>query len=841
MTDHSTIQVKAEQHALKMAQREAQNGFEYEYLFTYADEQNTPIYWKIRLKNHNTGDKWIRIFSQGQRGFITKEPDFNALYPVANGKKPLYALAQIDQAPKDAEIWLFEGEQKADLAQQLGVIASTCGGSGNVAATHLQPLADKTVVIWADNDKAGFKCRDELAQALQQIGCKVQFVDLDPLKLPEKGDIVDWHNAQQTNGLHPTLDDLQQLKRIPYMPPEPTKTLPNGLLAESMEWERGHFEVTEKGLFFVDVDKNGNYHEKYISSPILVLAKTRDKDSGGWGNLLQWRDDANHLHTWAVPAELFQTDGAELRKTLASNGLKIVPDKRGRDLLQCYLMSYPAEKMALCVDRVGWSGQAFVLPNKVIGQPKDGELIVYQSMSGIDSRYQCSGTLEQWRTEVSELAQSHSKLVFALSTAFSGQLLTLLEQTQGAGVHYKGGSSKGKTTALYVANSVWGSPRRFYRTWKATGNALDHTAHMHNDGFLGLDEIGEISNPKELGNLAYSLANGVGKSRMSRSLTAKATYEWLIMFLSTGEESLKQIMEQHGQRTKLGQEIRLLDIDVDHSPYGVFDQIDFAQDGAKQSRLITERANQYYGVAGIAWLEYLTSHKDAVTKQAKQLLKQYQHDLSSSYPEGHIQRVANSFAIIAVAGELATQAGITGWRQGRAFEAAYAVFQLWISNFEQVGDFEDRQILQRVRSFFEANGNARFDTLRQGRITPTEYSEMNESVESEQTIRAKTLYRVGYRQLNQQGKLIAFLVHPEQFKEVICGDFNPKKVAKTLVKHKWLDHEKGKSSKATRIQGIETNKPVRMYVFNESVFTYDIEQATNPYTQPPSIGKTVDI
>jgi uncharacterized protein (DUF927 family) len=106
------------------------------------------------------------------------------------------------------------------------------------------------------------------------------------------------------------------------------------------------------------------------------------------------------------------------------------------------------------------------------------------------------------------------------------------------------------------------------------------------------------------------------------------------MFLSTGEESLKQIMEQHGQRTKLGQEIRLLDIDVDSSPYGVFDQIDFAQDGAKQSRLLTERSNQYYGVAGIAWLEYLTSHKDAVTKQAKQLLKQYQHDLSKHYPEG---------------------------------------------------------------------------------------------------------------------------------------------------------------------------------------------------------------
>jgi hypothetical protein len=147
--------------------------------------------------------------------------------------------------------------------------------------------------------------------------------------------------------------------------------------------------------------------------------------------------------------------------------------------------------------------------------------------------------------------------------------------------------------------------------------------------------------------------------------------------------------------------------------------------------------------------------------------------------------------------------------------------------------------LEHVRAFFEANGNARFDTLRQGRITPTEYPEMNETVESEQTIRAKTLYRVGYRQLNQQGKLVAFLVHSQQFKESVCGDFDPKKVAKTLVKHKWLDHEKGKSTKPVR--GIETNKPVRMYVFNESVFTYDIEQATNPYAQPPNTGKTVDI
>ena len=70
-----------------------------------------------------------------------------------------------------------------------------------------------------------------------------------------------------------------------------------------------------------------------------------------------------------------------------------------------------------------------------------------------------------------------------------------------------------------------------------------------------LDEIGEIANPKELGNLAYSLSNGLGKARMSRHLTAKASCDWRVIFLSSGEENLKEIMEQNGQKTKLGQEI----------------------------------------------------------------------------------------------------------------------------------------------------------------------------------------------------------------------------------------------------------------------------------------------
>ena len=95
-----------------------------------------------------------------------------------------------------------------------------------------------------------------------------------------------------------------------------------------------------------------------------------------------------------------------------------------------------------------------------------------------------------------------------------------------------------------------------------------------------LDEIGEITYPKELGNIIYMLANGIGKGRMTKQITAKPMYQWKVIFLSSGEKSMKEIMLEQGQKTKLGQEIRLADIDIDQSQYGVFDCLDFAEDGA---------------------------------------------------------------------------------------------------------------------------------------------------------------------------------------------------------------------------------------------------------------------
>jgi len=592
----------------------------------------------------------------------------------------------------------------------------------------------------------------------------------------------------------------EAIARLPH-----TEPLPKGHLSKPFKWGDGRFHLLDSGLYFLETNNKGDDYKRYISSPIKVVALTRDNSSTSWGRLLEWYDPDGIKHLQAVSMEFFQSDGVELRKALSYQGMTIAPDAKARSLLQSYLMSYPVEQRALCVDRVGWHDEVYVLPHCEVGQSKDNDLIVYQAIHGLDNRYQSNGTLIQWREEVSKLAQNHSKLVCAISTAFAGQLLGPLEQQNGAGVHFVGKSSKGKSTALFLGCSVWGKPSRFYRTWRATGNALEHTAYMHNDSFLALDEIGEIANPKELGNIVYMLANGLGKARLNKQITAKPAFNWKLIFLSSGEEGLKDIMAKHGQKAKLGQEIRLIDIDVDQSEYGVFDSIDFASDGAMQSRMLVEHSNMYYGEAGIAWLEYLCSDKHEIIKQARQLWEQYREPLIDGHSEGHIIRVANTFALIATAGELATQAGITGWESGAAFSAIQAVFEQWLGSFDRVGNYEDMEILAQIKAFFEAHGNSRFE----GMTPDAEHLD-------------KVINRVGYWKIENGEK--KYLVYPEQFKKELCKGLNPKRVGKLLIQRGWLDHlNNGKSTKLTRgIDGMP--KAIPMYVFNEKVLTDDLDE-----------------
>lgn len=60
-----------------------------------------------------------------------------------------------------------------------------------------------------------------------------------------------------------------------------------------------------------------------------------------------------------------------------------------------------------------------------------------------------------------------------------------------------------------------------------------------------------------------------------------------------------------------------------------------------------------------------------------------------------------------MAGELATEYGLTGWGVGGAAKAAAECFQWWLSSRSK-GNDERRQILEAVSAFIDLHGDSRF-------------------------------------------------------------------------------------------------------------------------------------
>ena len=533
-------------------------------------------------------------------------------------------------------------------------------------------------------------------------------------------------------------------------------------LNEPMIYSDGRFELYHDGLFFVkyndDDPANITFKSKaFVCSPIEVIAKTRDTGSTTWGRLLQWRDDDNVKHQWSMPLSLLQGDAREYRKELASQGLNITTNPRQRSYLDAYIQNYPIHKRARCVDRLGWDGEQYILPDGAIGGDNDKELIVYQSANSLNSTLAQQGDLTQWRNELCQPLAEQSRFVFSIACAFAGQLLEPLGSDSG-GFHFLGSSSMGKSLSLKVAASVWGNPDRYVKTWRSTDNALEGTASEHNDSFLPLDEVSE-GNPTILGNIIYMLGNGQGKGRSTTTGHNRIAKTWRIIFLSNGEKTIQQEMAQAGKKTNAGVEVRVAHIDADAGKgLKTFDSLVLAKTSEAQADKINELSHAYYGSAGIAWLEHITSDKTATTATAGQLVGDFMSQYSDLKAQAH--RVAKRFAIVSAAGELATQAGITGWQVGQATTAVMTCLDNWLDNYGRDGEHEQRQIIEHIKAFIEQHGSSRFQPCY--RNTRLDFEE-------------RTPNRVGYRNMETGD----YYFSKETFDKV-CAPFSKKKVLQVL-------------------------------------------------------------
>lgn len=450
--------------------------------------------------------------------------------------------------------------------------------------------------------------------------------------------------------------------------------------------------------------------QQWVCTPIHMDAVTTSETDGDYGRLLRFRTVRGGWKTWAMPSELLGGDGSEIKAYLWGEGARI---EHGQDwAVLKFLKQDPPNKRIQCATATGWAGdpngkrRAFVLPTDVIGPGAAG--VVFQS-TRYENDYTTRGDLDTWRAEVAAMAVGNPLLCLAMCAAFAGPVLRRVNGESG-GVHLVGRGSTGKSTAVDVACSVWGG-ETFKRSWRATANGMEGAAVNFNDGLLALDEVGEADG-KAIGGIVYALGNGVGKQRAGRSGRARPVHRWRCSVISSGELTIEGFMLRHGQQVMAGHKVRMLDVEANRK-FGLFDTLHHHASGSLMSEAVKQSGLTHYGKPGREFLEHFT-RDDADMLEALEAIKALP-DLQPGTNEGQATRAARRFAIFGLAGELATQYGVTGWPQGEAIRAAAVGLKSWLSllgSQHLSGDGMERgQVLTAVAEFLERHGDARFSDV----------------------------------------------------------------------------------------------------------------------------------
>jgi putative DNA primase/helicase len=553
------------------------------------------------------------------------------------------------------------------------------------------------------------------------------------------------------------------------------------------------FRMTPRGLYWISAEDDKP--PTWLSPPFEIVAQTRNAEGRDWGLLLRWFDPDGVMHEWAMPHAALGGRADEIWQTMLGGGLTISSTRGGREKLAHYLSTATSSVRARAVARTGWyiapPVAAFVLPNKTYGESAY-ERIRWQTANQGETLYRVASSLEEWRNAIGRRCTGNPRLAMCVSAAFAAPLLRLAEEPGGV-VHLVGTSQSGKTTLQHAAGSVWGrGPINGYlRSWRTTTNNLEATAEAHCDALLCLNELGEV-NAREVSASAYMLGNGSGKGRARRDGSPRPVAQWIVLVLSSGEIGLAdKIAEDGNKRTHAGQEVRFVDIPADaEAGHGVFENLHGAANGGELAEQLRQAALKCYGTPIRRFLDLLIQCYRSDLQRLVDRLKKSRDDflgrLIIAPVSGQVRSVCSRFALIAAGGELASEFGITGWRDGEADRAAEACFRSWLDRRGTTGDKEIETGIRQVRAFIEAYGDSRFFAAWE--CDPE-----------------RVVNRAGFRKSTAAGW--EYYVLPEQWKGELARGYDSSALAFAMIKRGLMVGKDGKSSIPLRVRG----QDVRVY------------------------------
>jgi putative DNA primase/helicase len=440
--------------------------------------------------------------------------------------------------------------------------------------------------------------------------------------------------------------------------------------------------------------------DRRIGRPAWKLATSETAEEGHYGLVVEILDLSGRRRVVTVDRGDLIGDGRAALAHLERCGAGIVDDR----LYLGWLRQGPPERRVVTVRRVGWTDdfRSFVLPDRTLG---DG-VAVFADQGARRGDFKKEGEFVPWR-EAAALAAGNPLMMVTISAAFAAPLLGPLGLPS-CGLHIVGPSGLGKTTAALVAASAWGRGVEvggYFRTWSATVNGIEALAVERCDAPLVLDEIGAGTGAREeVEALIYRLAGGVGRARARRDGTAQHVRTWRTVVLSTGEVGLE---DRLAASLPPGAKGRFLELRLGAG--SLIRELNGFATVADLVRWVRGATARHYGHAGPMFVERaLGLGPDELKKRYREVRLRFEARTPVE------DRAANTFALLALAGELAREFDIVAWPPGAAVEAALEAWTLWRGTVGVEAD-EPRRAAEMLADFLARHGDARFSEVGAGR------------------------------------------------------------------------------------------------------------------------------
>lgn len=319
------------------------------------------------------------------------------------------------------------------------------------------------------------------------------------------------------------------------------------------------------------------------------------------------------LSTITVPCKDVAT--GELRKALQEQGFMISGGLRGFNNLSDFIMAW-ITKLQSTKDAIvtsvpfGWlvrggKTQGFVYGGKL--HTPNGEEIASNTDPELQRQFSPEGGPQPWRDAAKMITEQRRPALDAiLASSFAAPLVRFTGHAGLLMSAYSVESGIGKSTALKVAQAVWGDPVKGVQSLSDTQNSVLNKMGELRSLPVYWDELKSEEDTKRFVDTVFRLTLGKEKSRMTSKVTQRTPGTWQTIMVAASNESLMDSIAYKTRGTTAGL-YRVFEYTVEAAKQNTPGQID-----PTVAQRVLSKLHDNYGNIGYDYASFLGSNHPQV-------------------------------------------------------------------------------------------------------------------------------------------------------------------------------------------------------------------------------------